>query len=379
MNSDSADGGEAMKITEIRVHQVDLPLKEGRYTWADGKFVEIFDSTVVAVVTDEGVTGYGEVCPLGPFYLPAFGPGARAGIAELAPHLFGEDATAISRVNYIMDRALLGHPYAKSPLDMACWDILGKATGQPVAQLLGGCFGESVELYRAISQQPAAEMAKNVSGYRDEGYRKFQLKVGGSVADDINRIRAVADLLESGDILVADANTGWLPGDALRVANAIQDLDVFVEQPCATYENCLAVRQHISLPFILDENIDNMEVLLRAHGDRAMDAINVKISKVGGLSKARQIRDLCVTLGIPMTIEDSWGGDIVTAAIAHLAHSTPERFRFSATDFNSYVTVQIANGAPQRVDGRMQASQEPGLGIEPISKALGEPVAVYRA
>ena len=84
-----------------------------------------------------------------------------------------------------------------------------------------------------------------------------------------------------------------------------------------------------------------------------MDVVNLKISKFGGLTKARQARDLCVSLGIAMTIEDTWGGDIVTAAIAHLAHSTPPEFLFTATDFNSYVTVSIADGAPQRVKGRM--------------------------
>ena len=128
---------------------------------------------------------------------------------------------------------------------------------------------------------------------------------------------------------------------------------------------------------ILDENIDGLDMLLRAHADGAIDAINVKIAKVGGLSKARVIRDVCVSLGIPMTLEDSWGGDIVTAAIAHLAHSTPERFRFSSTDFNSYVTVSNATGAPNRHDGRMTASSEPGLGIAPIWDALGDPVAVF--
>ncbi len=119
-------------------------------------------------------------------------------------------------------------------------------------------------------------------------------------------------------------------------------------------------------------------MLLRAHADRAMDAINLKISKVGGLTKARQIRDLCVSLDIPMTIEDSWGGDIITAAIAHLAHSTPEALRFSATDFNSYVSVQNATGAPQREAGRMSASDAPGLGIEPAMEVLGKPVLEYQ-
>ena len=368
-----------MKISAIRVFQVDLPLVEGRYSWSEGKYVEVFDSTVVELVTDDGLSGFGEVCPLGPFYLPAFGAGARAGIAELAPTLIGEDPTAIGPVNRLMDRALLGHPYVKSAIDMACWDLLGKASGKSVCELMGGKFGDSVALYRAISQRPADEMADNVAAHRADGYTKFQLKVGGRPPDDIERIHAVAEILTDGEVLVADANTGWRVDDAIRVVNAVRDRDVYIEQPCRTYEHCLSVRRRTSLPFILDENIDGIDALLRAHNDGAMDAINLKISKVGGLTKARQIRDLCVALGIPMTIEDSWGGDIVTAAIAHLAHSTPERFRFSATDFNSYVTVSNAAGAPRREKGTMRASDRPGLGVTANRDVLGAPVAVYAA
>ena len=370
--------GPGMKISTIRVYQVDLPLVEGRYSWSEGKYVEVFDSTVVELETDDGRSGFGEVCPLGPFYLPAFGAGARAGIGELSASLLGQDPTAIGPINQVMDRALLGHPYVKSAIDMACWDLLGKSCGRSVCDLLGGRYGDSVALYRAISQRPADEMADNVAAHRADGYTKFQLKVGGRPADDIERIHAVADVLTRGEVLVADANTGWRVDDALRVANAVRDCDVYIEQPCRTYEHCLAVRQRTTLPFILDENITDIEALMRGHRDGAMDVINLKISKVGGLTKARQIRDLCVTLNIPMTIEDSWGGDIITAAIAHLAHSTPEHLRFSATDFNSYVTVRNATGAPQREDGCMRAPEAPGLGIEPDMDVLGKPVAVYR-
>ena len=366
-----------MKISAIHVYQVDLPLVEGRYSWSEGKYVEVFDSTVVELLTDDGQSGFGEVCPLGPFYLPAFGAGARAGIGELAATLIGQDPTAIGPINQLMDRALLGHPYVKSAIDMACWDLLGKACEKSVCDLFGGKFGESVALYRAISQRPADEMAENVAAHRADGYTKFQLKVGGRPADDIERIHAAADVLTDGEILVADANTGWRVDDAIRVANAVRDRDVYIEQPCRSYEHCLTVRRRTTLPFILDENITNIEALMRGHNDGAMDVINLKISKVGGLTKARQIRDLCVTLNLPMTIEDSWGGDIITAAIAHLAHSTPEAMRFSAMDFNSYVSVQNATGAPQRVDGHMVASDEPGLGIEPDMDVLGEAVAVY--
>lgn len=363
-----------MKITGIRAYRVELPLHEGSYKWSGGKSVSVFDSTIVEVLTDEGVTGWGEVCPLGPFYLPAYADGVRAGIKELGPHLIGYDPREISVLNHRMDAALQGHNYVKSGIDMACWDILGKASGQPLCTLLGGKSGEDITLYRAISQESPEEMAAKVAGYRAEGYRWFQLKVGGDPDVDIQRIFAVAAKLEQGDRLVADANTGWMLHEAMRVASAVQDVDVYIEQPCRTYEECLTVRRHTNRPFVLDENIDSLDMLVRAQRDLAMDVVNIKISKLGGITKARQVRDLCVTFGIAMTIEDSWGGDIVTAAIAHLAHSTPLESRFTSTDFNSYVTVNFADGAPQRVNGKMRASTAPGLGVAPKMDVLGAPV-----
>lgn len=365
-----------MKIRRILAYQVDLPLHEGSYKWSGGKAVTVFDSTVVQVETDAGVTGFGEVCPLGPFYLPAYANGVRAGLRELGPHLLGHDPRELGKLNRLMDAALKGHAYVKSGLDMACWDILGKATQQPVCTLLGGRFGDDFGLYRAISQEAPETMAGKVAGYRAEGYRRFQLKVGGDPATDIARIRAVASVLQPGDRLIADANTGWLMHDAMRVVQAVRDVDVYIEQPCLSYEECLSIRRHCPHPFVLDEVIDSMDMVLRGHADGAMDVVNLKISKLGGLTKARQARDLCVSLGIAMTLEDSWGGDVVTAAIAHLAHSTPPEFLFTATDFNSYVTVSIADGAPKRNQGRMAAATTPGLGVAPRLDVLGKPVVV---
>jgi cis-L-3-hydroxyproline dehydratase len=353
---------------------VDLPLCEGSYKWSGGNSVELFDSTVVAVHTDVNVVGYGEICPLGPAYLPAYAEGARTGIAELARHLIGLDPTALLVLNDRMDAALRGHPYVKSAIDVACWDILGKVTGQPVVNLLGGRQGESFPLYRAISQESAEEMARRVALYRSEGYTKFQLKVGGNPDADIERIQEVAGHLQKGEVLVADANTGWTQHQAMRVAHAVRDVDVYIEQPCPSYEECLVVRRHTNRPFILDEVMDSLAMVVEGVMDQAMDVVNLKISKVGGLTKARQIRDLCVSLGIALTIEDTWGGDIATAAIAHLAHSTPPAYLFSSTDFNSYVTVSIAEGAPQRKNGRLAASDTAGLGIQPCWDVLGKPV-----
>jgi L-alanine-DL-glutamate epimerase-like enolase superfamily enzyme len=363
-----------MRITAITAWQVDLPLREGRYSWSNGNFVDVFDSTVVAVETDAGITGYAECCPLGSAYLPSYAAGVRAGLAEIGPKLIGLDPTNLTALNQAMDAALRGHPYVKAPVDIACWDILGKVTGQPLHTLLGGAAQEKVALYRAISQEAPAAMAAKIAGYRAEGYTKFQLKVGADADTDIARIHATRAVLTPSDILVADANTGWTRHEAARVVAAVADVDVYIEQPCPSYAECLSIRRRTARPFILDETIDDVGTLVRGLADDAMDVINLKISKVGGLTKAKLIRDLCVASGIAMTIEDTWGGDIVTAAIAHLARSTPAEFCFSATDFNSYGTVSIAEAAPRRVDGFMTTTEAPGLGIEPLMDVLGQSV-----
>ena len=270
-----------MRIQRIEVYQVDLPLHEGSYSWSGGKSVSVFDSTVVGVRTDAGVTGWGEVCPLGPAYLPAYARGVRAGLEQLLPRLLGEDPLQVDRLVRTMDRHLKGHPYVKSAVDMACWDILGKASGLPVCTLMGGRYGADYPLYRAISQESPRAMAGRVAKYREEGYTRFQLKVGGKAEEDIQRIRAAAAELEGGERLLADANTGWLVHDALRVAKAVAEEDVYIEQPCLSYRECLAVRERTRLPFVLDECIDGMGILMQGLSERAMDAVNIKISKFG--------------------------------------------------------------------------------------------------
>lgn len=363
-----------MKIARILAYRVGLPLVEKSYKWSGGKSVEVFDATIVRVETDTGLAGHAEVSPLGAAYLPSYPAGVRAGLLELGPKLIGADPRELGKLNRLMDAAMKGHAYVKTGIDIACWDILGQTCGVPVVTLLGGRFGDDFVLYRAISQESPEVMAAKVAGYRAEGYRRFQLKVGGEPEVDIERIKQVAAVLEPGDRLIADANTGWLMHDAARVVRGVRDLDVYIEQPCLSYEECLSIRKRTNHPFVLDESIDGVETLLKATAEGAMDVVNLKISKLGGLTKARQARDLCVAMGVAMTIEDTWGSDIATATIAHLAHSTPSDLLFTSTDFNSYVTVSTAAGAPQRANGRLAAGNAPGLGVTPREEVLGKPV-----
>jgi L-alanine-DL-glutamate epimerase-like enolase superfamily enzyme len=364
-----------VRIERVDVFAYDLTYVHGRYVMSGGRVIETLPSTVVRVTTADGVTGFGEVCPLGPAYLPAHGEGARAALRLLAPAVVGADAANLAAVNGEMNRALMGHAYAKSALDTACWDVLGRATGLPVCDLLGGRLSDRFPLYFAVPLASVEEMTAYVRDRHAEGIRRFQLKVGDDPYEDAARTRSVVDATGPGDVVVADANGGWRLQDAVVAARALDGLErVFLEQPCATLEECLIVRRRTTLPMVLDECIDDVHSLLRAYDAQAMEAFNLKLSKVGGLTQAKLLRDLAVRLGLRMTIEDTWGGDIVTAAVSHLAASTPPDSLFTVSFMNDWTNEHVARHEPRSQNGFGAAPSRPGLGIDVDEGALGPPL-----
>jgi L-alanine-DL-glutamate epimerase-like enolase superfamily enzyme len=351
-----------MKIARVTIFGYDLHYAHGEYVMSGGRTITSLPSTIVKLETDDGLSGYGETCPLGPAYLPAHAGGARAALDELAPALKGVDPRNLNAVWRAMDDALAGHDYAKSAVDIACWDLLGKAAGLPVSTLLGGTTTTDVPLYVAIPLGPIASMVEHVQARRAEGIRLFQLKLGADPREDAARVRAVLEATEPGETIIADANGGWRLQDATIAARALEDLDrVLFEQPCPTLEECLIVRERTTLPMVLDEVITDVDSLLRARP--AIEAINLKIGRVGGLTKAKLLRDLGQRLGLRFTIEDSWGGDVTTAAVAHLAASTAPSQLLMASFMNDWTLEHVAGYEPRSHDGRGQAPNAPGLGL----------------
>jgi L-alanine-DL-glutamate epimerase-like enolase superfamily enzyme len=364
-----------MKIAKVDVFGYDLTYVHGSYVMSGGRVIESLPSTVVRIRTDDGIEGFGETCPLGPAYLPAHGEGARAALRELAPALLGLDPREAANVNDRMDAALLGHAYAKSAVDVACWDAAGRAAGVPLCTLIGGRRQESFPLYVAVPLGPADEMAAFVEARSAEGVHRFQLKLGADPHDDVVRVRAVLEATGDEDAVIADANGGWRLQDAVVAARLLDGLDrVYFEQPCPTLEECLYVRRLTSLPMILDEVIDGVPAFLQAWRDQAMDAINLKISKVGGLTRARQVRELAEALGVSLTVEDTWGGDLVTAAVSHVAASVPGDLLFTVSFMNDWTNEHVAGYEPRSRDGIGAAPTRPGLGIDVDVAVLGEPL-----
>jgi L-alanine-DL-glutamate epimerase-like enolase superfamily enzyme len=216
-------------------------------------------------------------------------------------------------------------------------------------------------------------MAKLARRITDDGFNRIQVKVGGDVRGDIERVAAVADAVPKGTVIFCDANAGWTPFQARQFADASRAIDYVYEQPCPTIDECFSVRRSVDKPMVLDESVTALDDLLAIHRKGAADGLTLKISRIGGVSKTRSLRDLAVDLGFMITVEDTGGAEIDTAAMAHLSLSTPEERRLHAIAFHEWVTVKTARSPPPVKGNRMGIPDGPGLGIDVLPERLGEP------
>lgn len=366
-----------MKITRISLYKADLPYVGGTYVWGAGNAIKTAKASVVVIDTDAGLSGCGEFTPCGENYMIAHSEGVEAAARLMAPQLIDQDPRQVAVIEGIMDAAIQGHGYAKAPIDCACWDILGQSLQAPLWLLLGGKLTDGAPMYRVAPQKDIAETITEMKGYRADGYRQFQIKVGGDWTADIERIRSTVPLLEPGEKAMADANQGWRVDNALRVARATRDLDYIFEQPCRSYEECLHVRRHVDLPMKLDECVTGMAAAQRIIADQAAELVCLKLSNLGGISKARRVRDFLVENRYPVVAEDTWGGEITTALVAHFAASTPSEYLHNTTDLMNYNTRSTGLGGAEVRGGKLYAPDEPGLGVKPDFDSLGAPIAVY--
>ena len=368
-----------MKITGISLYKTPLPYVGGSYGWGAGNAITTAIASVVVIDTDAGLQGCGEFTPCGENYMVAHSEGVEALLRLVAPSLLGEDPRQVARIEALLDHLVQGHGYAKSPIDIACWDLLGQSCGQPLWMLMGGKLTDGAPMYRVAPQKATDETVAEMQRYREQGYRQFQIKVGSDWSGDIERIQTGVSLLEPGEKAMADANQGWRVDNAIRVARATADLDYILEQPCRTYEECQQVRRVAQQPMKLDECITGMAAAQRVVADKGAEICCLKLSNLGGLSKARRVRDFLVENRLPVVSEDTWGGEITTAAVAHFAASTPEEYLQNTTDLMNYNTRSTGIGGAYARDGKLYAPDGPGLGVSPDFETLGPAVAEWRA
>ena len=367
-----------MKITRISVYQIDLPL-EHPYSLSGGRLTfEVLDATLVKVETDAGIIGWGEGTPWGHTYVPAHGPGIRAGIETFAPFLIGLDPRKVLGVERAMDLALPGHLYAKSPIDMACWDIAGQAAGMPIADLMGGGSRAPRPIASSVGAKTVEETRAVIERYRARGYVAHSVKIGGDVERDIARIRDVESIRRDGEIVLYDVNRGWTRQQALCVMSATEDLNVMFEQPCETLDDIAAIAGKHAAPVSVDESLVTLQDATRIARDGLAEIFGIKLNRVGGLTKAARMRDVSLAHGIDMFVMATGGTVLADTEALHLSATIPDANCHAVWACQDMITVDIAGGrGPRNVDGHLHLPEAPGLGVHPDEGMLGNPVAVY--
>lgn len=367
-----------MKIQKLACYAVEIPAKDGTYAMSHGRELRSFSSTVVQVTAEDGTSGFGEACTLGGNYLDGFPGSARETIRELAPWVLECDPLEPGVIADGMDTRIIGHLPGKAAIDIAMWDLRGKLLGLPVAQLLGGVKQDSFGAFQAISMGTPARMAGEISRMADLGFSRWQLKLGDDPLSDARRVHAAAAALPADPaLLTSDANGGWTAADALRFVNAITGVDTYLEQPCQTTTELLRVRTHCPLPIMIDESAREIPDIVGALALGCADAINLKLTRVGGLTKAARIRDLAQACGLKIMLDEPQGADLATAALAQLAATISADIFLGTGCFMgphmpfTYQKAGQAESGPRFDHGSVRWDDAPGLGVRVDESVLG--------
>jgi len=367
-----------MKIREIHIYSHDLPVRNGPYTMANAE-VWALDTTLVKLVADNGLVGWGETCPVGPTYAESHAAGARAALQHLGPGLIGAEVAPLT-LHRRMDSLLNGHNYARAAIDIAAHDLLGKHLGISVSTLLGGAVTDRVPSYYATGVGAPDDIARLAAGKLAEGFPRLQIKVGGRPVEiDIETIRKVWEQVRgSGMRLAVDGNRGWTTRDALRVSRECPDVPFIMEQPCNTLEDLQKIRPQITHGLYMDESSTSLNTVITAAGTGLVDGFGMKLTRIGGLHPMRAFRDICEARNLPHTCDDSWGGDIIAAACAHAGATVRPDLLEGVWLAAPYIEGHYDPENGVRIEGgHINVPQGPGLGVLPDESLFGAPVASF--
>lgn len=366
-----------MRIREIHVFQKDLAISGKPYTMARTQLSSL-DTTLVKLVADNGLIGWGETCPIGPVYQPHHAQGARAALAEMAPFLLGQNVS-LNTLHQVMDDSLNAHAYAKSAVDVAAHDLLGKQYDVPVCELLGGARVDKVPSYFATGIGSPEDISRLAADKVRDGFRRIQIKLGGRpIEEDIAVVKKTWEVIGPSVRLVVDPNRSLTAADTITLSQQCRNIPMSIEQPCNTMEEMLALRGRLQHPVYLDENTEGVNQFLRAIEAGVCQGFGLKISRMGGLHPFSTVRDLCALRSMPHSCEDAWGGDIVSAACVHMGATVQPKLLEGVWLAQPYLSehydpehgIEIENG-------HIKVPDRPGLGVEPAAEVLGDAVASY--
>jgi L-alanine-DL-glutamate epimerase-like enolase superfamily enzyme len=316
-----------MRITRLEARIVEIPVSSP-YVFSHG-VLKAFSNVLVWIHSDGGLVGVGE---------SSFVPGG--GVSEetpestkpmidhsLAAALIGEDPFDVERLHQKMDAVVPRNLVAKCGIDLALWDLMGKALGQPAYKLLGGCLDRQILCTYTLSIDTPEKMAEQASFRKSQGYKTLVVKIGRDPATDLQRLALVREAVGGEVNLRLDANEAYWPEQAIGIIRRMERYyPEFVEEPVKRWDldGMAKVARSVGVPVSSDESNTSLESVLKIIQKGAAGIINIKISKNGGLTRSKKIAALAEAAGIPCIVGGANTYEIGRQACRHFAVSTAQ-------------------------------------------------------
>ncbi|MBI4257481.1 MAG: dipeptide epimerase [Thaumarchaeota archaeon] len=355
-----------MRIAKIDIFEVDLPFRDD---FVSRMNVTSAKNVVVKVVSDDGLVGYGSATPV-PRYLGATQGTLKEALRFLGETVLGQNPFDLEKIHYMMDRALAFNTAPKAAIDMAVYDLLGKAVEAPVNSMLGGLFRN--EFYTDFNLgmkyiDKPEEMARMAAKAVQEGFRAFEVKVATGLKNDISRVMAIREAVGDDVILVADANRAWNVKEAIESIRALQVFrNIIFEEPVGGVEAFREVREAVDAPICADETCHTVEDAEKLIRTRAADILCIKLMKCGGLLKAKKIATAAESAGIVCRVDGVPGeSKLSNTASTHLALSLPNLMLSGSGVAQHHYTLRsdIGEGGLILDRGAARITDAPGLGF----------------
>src|SRR5499433_3625562 len=355
-----------MIITSVASEPCVMPLEDKNWTFALGT-ASTSCGWIVRLTSDGGHVGYGYSNSS-----PHMGSTFETLPAELErfkPILLGKDPFAIELILRELDRSLTGASQAKAGIDCALHDLCARALGVPLYNLLGGKVRDAVPVLRIVAIKTPAEMAANAAKLLDQGYRYFKIKVHGDVDEDIARVKAIRERVGPDPHLTIDANQSYTVKDAITAINRMAEyrLDL-VEQPVSRHDlkGLELVTRSVPVTVEADEGAGTVDEIMTMVSNRIVDAVSLKIQKLGGLRNAIAAARICEAGKVKYRLGAHVGTRLGNAHAIHLAAALPgvdyacELGEFSRMFNDPFAGIEVVNGTlavPDRI----------GCGVGPVT------------
>ena len=346
-----------MKITEVKVTPISIP-RSSALTTSYGIGRDTSESVIVEVMTDEGLIGNGQSA--------GQGQATEAVVSmirnQFAPAIIGEDPMNIEHLNVNLHSVLRGHLSSRAAIELALWDLEGKALGVPVYQLLGGRVREGVNLMGFVGRDKPEVMAEEAVKTLDETpYPVLKMKVGIDPKQDVACYRVVAEAMDDRALIQVDGNTGYTIAEAIPALTTMQAIGGLgtIEQPVASLEDLADLARRISVPIMVDEAINAPPDAIAVVRSRAASMALMKITKHGGILNVQKIAAIFESAGLTLSMAVYF--DLMAAAAAHLSAALPcVRWPSPATVLKDTILTE-----PLEVEGLiLEAPDKPGFGVE---------------